>query len=417
MSSFSINLSSNPAKRLSDIADGLLAAVAVSLPWSTSTTGVLLVIWLVVTTAMLETKSLKQIVTTSPGGFPVLLVLLAFIGMFWADVTWFERWTGVAAFLKLLLIPLLLIQFQKSKRANWIFGGYLISCIVLLLLSFTVALWPNFPLHISQEYGVPVKNAPTQCGEFVTCISGLIYLAHDSFTIRHWRWVAGFLMVILAMLSNIVFIANGRTALAVLFVLLLVFAAKRLSQRGILLLCAVGAMLGTLGWFASPYLRAHTEQIWTDYQEYESANARTSSGERIEFYKRSIEFISEAPFIGHGTGTIHSLFIKSSIGKTGAAGSATTNPHNQTFAVAIQLGLVGTIILWGMWIAHLRLFSGDGLIAWVGLVIVIQNIIGSLFNSHLFDFMQGWVYVIGIGVTGGIAMQNRLTAEFSNATQ
>ena len=111
--------------------------------------------------------------------------------------------------------------------------------------------------------------------------------------------------------------------------------------------------------------------------------------------------------IGHGTGSIHDLFIASSVGKTGAAGSATTNPHNQTFAVAIQLGLVGAVLLWAMWIAHLMLFRGSGLAEWIGLVIVVQNIVGSAFNSHLFDFVQGWIYVIGVGVAGGMALKNR----------
>ena len=55
-----------------------------------------------------------------------------------------------------------------------------------------------------------------------------------------------------------------------------------------------------------------------------------------------------------------------------------------------------------MWIAHLLLFRGSGLAEWIGLVIVVQNIVGSLFNSHLFDFVQGWVYVFGVGVAGGM---------------
>ena len=45
-------------------------------------------------------------------------------------------------------------------------------------------------------------------------------------------------------------------------------------------------------------------------------------------------------------------------------------PHNQTFAVAIELGLVGVAVLWAMWIAHLFLFRGNGLAGWMGLVIV-----------------------------------------------
>ena len=59
-----------------------------------------------------------------------------------------------------------------------------------------------------------------------------------------------------------------------------------------------------------------------------------------------------------------------------------------------------------MWLAHLLLFRGSGFVEWIGLVIVVQNIVGSFFNSHLFDFLQGWVYVIGVGVAGGAALKN-----------
>jgi hypothetical protein len=248
---------------------------------------------------------------------------------------------------------------------------------------------------------VPVKNAPTQSGEFITCIFGLIYLAYDAISTRRWRRFIGCAVVILAMLANMIFVATGRTALVVLFVLLGLFAVRQLTRQGILLLCVGVVTLSAIAWFASPYLRHRTQQIWTDYQKYEESNQRTSSGERVEFAKKSIEFIRAAPIIGQGTGSIHALFAQASIGQTGAKGSATTNPHNQTFAVAIQLGLLGAIVLWAMWIAHLRLFNGSGLTAWIGLVVVAQNIVGSLFNSHLFDFVQGWVYVVGVGVAGG----------------
>jgi hypothetical protein len=45
--------------------------------------------------------------------------------------------------------------------------------------------------------------------------------------------------------------------------------------------------------------------------------------------------------------------------------------------------------------------------AWVGLLIVTQNIVGSFFNSHLFDFLQGWTYVLGVGVAGGMVLRAR----------
>ena len=48
--------------------------------------------------------------------------------------------------------------------------------------------------------------------------------------------------------------------------------------------------------------------------------------------------------------------------------------------------------------------------AWIGLVIVVQNFISSLLNSHLFDFHEGWVYVMGVGIAGGmVARAQRLS--------
>ena len=41
-------------------------------------------------------------------------------------------------------------------------------------------------------------------------------------------------------------------------------------------------------------------------------------------------------------------------------GVVSVNPHNQFFAVAIQLGLIGGAILIAMWLAHLALFRGGG---------------------------------------------------------
>ena len=52
-------------------------------------------------------------------------------------------------------------------------------------------------------------------------------------------------------------------------------------------------------------------------------------------------------------------------------GQLADNPHNQMFAVAIQIGLIGTAVLLAMWLAHLGLFRGGGLIAWIGIVMVV----------------------------------------------
>ena len=44
------------------------------------------------------------------------------------------------------------------------------------------------------------------------------------------------------------------------------------------------------------------------------------------------------------------------------------------------------------------------------MIIVVQNIVSSLFNSHLFDFSQGWLYVFGVGAAGGTRSSKRGSA-------
>ena len=393
--------------RLTITADWLAVAVAASLPWSTSATAILIVAWLVTVIPILDWPSLRRELLTPAGGLPVLLVLLGVLGTLWADVTWFERWKGLDSFFKMLVIPLLLMQFRRSDRALCVFVAYLVACTLLLLLSSMFYLAPSTAFLFTRDVAVPVKNAATQSGEFVTCIFGLLYLAIEAFERRRWLWTAGLLALALGFLANILYVATGRTALVVILVLLALLAFRTLSVKGVVVVLIGAVAVGSAGWFSSPHLRDRTTQLWTDYEKYEARDERNSSGERAEFYKKSLGFIREAPLVGHGTGTIPALFAKAVVGAEGAASSPSSNPHNQTFAVAIQLGLIGALVLWAMWIAHLLLFRAAGLAEWIGLLVVVQNIVGSLFNSHLFDFGQGWVYVFGVGIAGGFALKNR----------
>ena len=53
-----------------------------------------------------------------------------------------------------------------------------------------------------------------------------------------------------------------------------------------------------------------------------------------------------------------------------------------------------------MWYFHLALFFERSLAAWIGLVVVVQNFVSSLVNSHLFDFHEGWIYVLVVHHSG-----------------
>jgi O-antigen ligase len=40
-------------------------------------------------------------------------------------------------------------------------------------------------------------------------------------------------------------------------------------------------------------------------------------------------------------------------------------------------------------------------------MVVVQNVFTSLFNSHITDFHEGWMYVLGVGIAGGMVLRAR----------
>ncbi|MCW5691170.1 MAG: O-antigen ligase family protein [Pseudolabrys sp.] len=397
--------------RIIDVADVLLIALAASLPWSTSAAGILAAMWAVTLVALFDVRGLREVATTPAGALPVLLVLFGIAGMAWADVSLADRWEGIGSFVKLLAIPLLFVHFRRSERGHYVFVAFALSCLSLLIVTAVVVAVPPLAAEWVKPDNVIVRNAASQSGEFVLCMFGLLYVAADLIERRRWRWVLAIALFAAGMLVSMFSLSTGRTALVTMPVLLVLFAVRRLTRKAAALVLAAAVIFAAVAWFSAPYLRDRTIQAWTDAEAYFATDARNSSGERLEFYRKSLGFVADAPLLGHGTGSIHRLFVVSSEGKTGAEGSATTNPHNQTFAVAIQIGLLGAAVLWAMWIAHLLLFRGPGLAAWVGLAVVAQNLVGSVFNSHLFDFLQGWIYVVGVGVAGGMVLKQRASGD------
>ena len=396
--------------RFGNIADGLATALAMSLPWSTSATSILLVLWLFALIPALTWRDLQRELVTLLGGLPVLLFLLGAVGMAWADVNWPARWGGLDGFLRLLTIPLLMVQFRRSQRGHWVFIGFLIACVALLIASYVVTIWPNIHPRPPGNEGVPVKNYILQSLEFTMCAAVLFDLAVAKARLQQWKNSVMLNILALMFLANIFFIVTGRTALVIIPVLALAYGFRYAYWKGVFYAAVVGIIVAAFVWTTSPYVRDRVAGIYTEAKLYEQQNQFSSSGERIDFWKKSIGFIRSAPLFGHGTGSILEQFQYAAEGQPGARGGISTNPHNQTFSVGIQLGLLGIVALWAMWISQLMFFRGSGPLPWIGLVIVTANIVGSLFNSFIFDFTEGWLYVIGVGVAAGMLQRKSCSA-------
>lgn len=400
----------SPAQvKWTSLIDALTVAMAISLPWSTSASGIIAVLWLLAAIPTLDLQLLKRIAATPAGGIPILLLAFGAAGMSWAHVSPVEQFGGFTSFCKLVFIPLLLHQFCRSDAARYVLIAFFASCILLMAASWLLLLWPGMPWPGTvKTLGVPVKDYIAQSSMAAFCILVTIKLVDNRLQQSRWLSAGVLIALALAFLGNVFYVATSRTALVVLPIALVVLGYRLSSWKGAGGLIVAFAVLIALALPSASFLRIRLASTVAELSSDRSGPEPPAARERLEYWRKSIGFIREAPVFGHGTGTIREQFRQAAVGQTGLAAEVTDNPHSQILGVGIQLGCAGIAVLLAMWGAHFSLFQSGSMAGWVGLVVVLQNFIGSLFNSHLFDFTHGWAYVLGVGVAGGTVMKERL---------
>ena len=391
------------------LADFFAMLTALALPWSTSLVAIFVLCWLGAVAWIMDYRvylqSLKRPICFTPFAF----FALAVVGTLWSDAAWGERLHAIGPSAKLLVLPGLFYHFERSSRGTWVYIAFLASCTLLMVMSWIVSFDPSLTLKAkgTEVCGIFVKNYIDQGQEFTLCAIALVYPIVLFLRERKWLLAATLAVIALSFILNMAFVVTSRTALSTIPILFMTVALFCLNWRLAVLLSTI-AVIVTVGMAQSPRLCGATFDTARDFELYSDRKVSTSTGLRLEFWKKSVQFAGEAPIIGHGTGSTRGLFEQAAIGKGGAEAVVVGNPHNQTLNVAIQWGALGVIVLYAMWLFHFLLFrGGEGLAACIGLLVVVQNIVSSLFNSHVFDFHEGWMYVLGVGVAGGMILRRR----------
>ena len=403
----------DPAARILNV-DLLAVLLAILLPWSTSGAVIAALLWVIALVPTLQVGAFLRSLKRPFCVLPIAMFALALVGTLWSDAPWSERLYAVGPTVKLLVLPLLLYHFERTPRGVWVFIAFLASCMLLMAASWLVAFDPDLSLknYLSRgpyqpASGIAVKNYIDQSQEFVLCAVALAYPVM-TFLRTNKIWLATlFAAIALSFLVNMMFVVISRTALVTMPVMLAVFALLHLRLRTAIAALCAAALLAAVVWNVSPHLRATVSKFVADYQQTTVQKNISGMGSRLEFWQKSLRFFAEAPVIGHGTGSTRGLFEQAAVGQVGVHAEIVANPHNQTLNAAVQWGVIGIVVLYAMWLVHLLLFRGDGLAPWIGLMVVVQNVFTSLFNSHLFDFHEGWMYVLGVGVAGGMTLRAR----------
>jgi O-antigen ligase len=399
------------------LADAAAILLALSLPWSTTLVAVFAVLMLIVLVPFLDIGALLQSLRRPASVVAIVFFALAVAGTLWSPAPWAERLHGIGPTLKLLMLPVLFYHFERSQRGQWVFIAFLVSCVLLSVMSWIVAFHPELSLkpRFNAARGIFVKDYIDQSQEFALCAMALAYPAIA--LARAGRIRAALLLgaIGLIFVANMTFVIVSRTALVTMPIMAAVFGLLHLRWRTNLMLLVAAIVVAAAAWTISPQFDVTLERFTKDYRYYKQG-IPTSMGERLEYWNSALKFFADAPLIGNGTGSTKELYEQAARSPEWATGIRVfPNPHNQTLAVAIQWGVLGIAVLYAMWLVHLLVFRGDGLANWIGLLVVVQNIFTSLFNSHIFDFHEGWMYMLGVGVAGGMVLKARAAGETVNA--
>jgi hypothetical protein len=425
---------------------------AVVLPFSTSLTAIFVVAMLIAWAPFLDLRAFLHSLRRPIAAVPIAFFALALVGTFWSDAVWGTRLYAVFPTAKLLLLPVLFYHFERSERGVWAIVAFLVSCTLLMIMSWAVTCAPNLTMKSGADAsrGIFVKNYIDQSQEFTLCAVALAYpVVRVLRAGKIWQAVA-LCVISIGLIANMVFVVVSRTALVTVPILFAGFGLLHLRLRGNLLMLGAAIAVGLFAWLVpfgtlwssvapnvcaahplllpemsaarrdmltSPSLRWTFKTFSRDYQLYEEEQVPTSFGERSTYWKYALKFIVEAPLLGHGTGSSKGLFEQAALAPDWARGIRVfPNPHNQTLNVAIQWGVLGVAVLYAMWLVHVMLFRGAGFASWIGLLVVVQNFLTSVFNSHIFDFHEGWMYVLGVGIAGGMVLKSKAPGAADTAT-
>lgn len=398
-----------PRPMLQRLADGLALAMIVSLPYSTTATGVLVAAWVPCVLATIDRDELRVELRAPRSLIAVLLVLAVAIGLLWSVGTARDNWAAVSSPAKLLALPLLFLQFRREDVARRALFAYVLALLPVLVLSYAAiglraATGSAWPLDWSLVVGVPFKDYIAQAAFFLFAAFLVAHRAVDLWTEERRAASLAASALAFAFVANLVVVMTSRTALVVLPFLVVLFAFQRLAWRKATLAALAGLAVVLVAFLVSPQLQTRLASVGSDLAGFEAGEV-TSAGLRVDWYRRSLNVLLERPLTGLGTGSTREMLVR---GQNEVARSvATPNPHNQLLWFGVQIGIAGIVLLLALWAAHARLFTGRDFAAYVGMGFLVQAVITAQFNSTLTDFTAGWFYIFCIGVLGGLVLRER----------
>jgi O-antigen ligase len=393
-----------------------LAAVSVSLPmaWISLAKLILFVLGLGYLLAGYVNNrsdfSFQRLWTTKT----ILGILIAFaLSLLWTEVSMDFALSMFVKHAKLLGILLLIFLIRTEREARLAIGFLAAGQLFVLIASWVLASG-IFPFLHSDSTTNPANRSVVfaesyldQSIMFATMAAIFWHLAPEKF----WpRWLAG--LVALAALSNVLLLLPGRTGYLVALAMLSLAAMWALNKRLRLIALIATPLVVVIGlYFSSGQVRERISQVVTEAQSYtKQVETASSSGWRLNAWRRSVQAMYEKPWNGYGVGS-WTPAVKRMEGDTATQTfgvSNSSNQHQEYLLWGVELGVGGPLLLVALLVAVIRdtrFFPAA--VARATLSILAGVAIACLFNSALFDDLMGDYLCISLGLMMALGVRSR----------
>lgn len=352
-------------------------------------------------------------------GNPVALATLAVVALYFAGTLYTvasgrEVLNALSKAIRLLLIPALIPLMCDGLWRRRCIASFLVSMLITLALSYL--LWldliPPSTLFKGTHLDPSVFKGHITHNVFMAYSAYLFALLSVDARTPRSKFVYALLCALAT--ANVLVMVPGRTGHVVLLVLFTYFLYRRFRGRGLVAATvALGALLLVVA--ASPDTMLHKRFTLADdeLQQWRAGvppDETSSVGQRLEFVRNTLSVIRDNPLLGVGTGGFATAY-NALAARTGDA--PTTNPHNEFLMTIAQFGIVGLVLILGLfgvqwWIGG-RLPDTFEQGAARGYVLAV--VVSSLFSSTLLDHAEAMFFVyIGGTVFAGFSTTGRRVA-------
>ena len=312
---------------------------------------------------------------------------------------------------KFLVIPALLILIRTQREAAWVLSAFLGGQIFLLasswLLYFQVPLiWATSNMATSRY---AVFSSYLDQGIMSGTVAAIFWHLRTFAPGRSLRFVA--IGLCLLALGNALIIFVGRTGYlvaAAMVSLAFLWALPRRYRFAAILMPPLVMVLSVLSFEKVAQRFAFTKAEISAYSA--GSGSATSTDNRLDFWRGSVEAIVQKPFTGAGVGSWTTEYNRIEALKHPGHKDLNPggNPHQEFLLWGVQLGVGGIVLLLAFLSAVvLDFLKMDTPVARAGQSVVLALAVSCLFNSSIFDAYIGDFFCLSIGVLLAYGVRSR----------